>query len=326
MQDRKEIVKQPVSDGASNAHSSVSNFGTPYFLSNLALKTGVISFSVSALTQPFQSLLTNIQLSKEVPSALSGGFYRSMYRGFLPYAFAGQKRGAVAVTAKQANRVAEEEELEMELSTRQRWAGTFLFSQADLLISNALGGKAKLENAGIITKSNFNWSLLNYGKLTRVNWGSRSFAGFVNFSALGFMGDYVSSFYKFDHDLYNKLAGGATSGVLATLFTTLPNSYADRKLLASKMENGRLLTTCPFTMFSQMKSHVQTVGTKEALSTFVKQHFLKEFFVRSPQAALTFAIIFGVDHLMGPEPLKRVWPKQVEEIDSAQSSSMTKKM
>lgn len=326
MQDRREITKKPVGDGVSDVTKGVSYFGTPYFLSNLALKVGVISFSVSALTQPFQSLLTRIQLANEVPSAVSGGLFRGMYRGFLPYAVAGQKRGAVAVTAKQTNRAVEEEGIELELSSRQRWTGTFFFSQADLLISNALGGKAKLENAGIITKSNFNWSLLNYGKLTRVNWGSRSVGGFVNFAALGFIGDYVSSFYKFDNELSNKLVGGATSGIVATLFTTLPNSYADRKLLASKMEHGRLLTATPFTMFSQMKSHVQTVGAKEALSTFVKGHFLKEFLIRSPQAALTFGIIFGVDHLMGSEPLKGLWSKKVQEIDSDQSSSISKKM
>lgn len=300
---------------------------TPYAAANLITKTAAISFSVSMCTQPFQAVLTQLQLQSGLPSSLSSGFFRGAYRGFLPYAIAGQKRGAVAVTAKQANREpVKEEELEAELPIRQRWIGTFCFAQADLLISNALAGKAKLESANIITKSNFNWSLSNYCKLTTVNWGSRSFAGFVNFAAIGFMGDYISSFYKFDNEFYNKLAGGATAGALTTLFTTLPNSYADRKLLASKVENGKLLTVTPYTMFSNMKSHVRTVGTKEAFTTFFKFNFLKEILVRSPQSALTFSIIFGVDYLMGPEPLKKVWSRLDSDADSEQMRTPGKKM
>ncbi|KTD69982.1 periplasmic ligand-binding sensor domain protein [Legionella santicrucis] len=296
---------------------------TPYFLANLGIKTAAISFSVSALTQPFQSMLTKLQMN--APGGFNGGLFRGMYRGFLPYAIAGQKRGAVSVTAKQANKEVIEEE-EIEIPGRQRWMGTFLFSQADLLISNALGGKSKLENAGIITKTNFKWSFANYWKLTGVNWGARSFAGFINFSALGFAGDYISSFYKFNNDFYNKLAGGSTAGVVATVFTTIPNSYADRKVLASTVENGRLLTVSPFTMFSQVKSHVKSVGMKEAFSHFVKFNFLKEVLVRSPMSALTFGIIFGLDDLMGAEPLKKVWPN-TEEVDAEKpENSPSKRM
>lgn len=293
---------------------------TPYSIANLAVKTAAISFTVSAATQPLQAMLTRLQIN--APTGFNGGLFRGIYRGFFPYAIAGQKRGAVSVTAKQTNREIVEEE-EMELSgRRQRWFGTILFSQADLLISNALGGKAKLENAGIITKENFKWSIPNYLKLTSVNWGSRSFSGFVNFAALGMVGDYISSFYKFDNDFYNKLAGGATAGVVATVITTIPSSYADRKVLASKMENGRLLTVTPFTMFSQMKSHVKTVGIQEAFTHFVKFNFLKEIAVRGPMSAITFGIIFGMDDLMGIEPLKGIWPKKRQiDIEKADDRS-----
>ncbi|KTD20272.1 periplasmic ligand-binding sensor domain protein [Legionella lansingensis] len=309
------------------------SFMTPYTFANLAVKTGTISFSVSLLTQPFNFVLNRIQSG--TPSAVSGGLFRGMYRGFLPYAIAGQKRGAVAVTAKQTNRVqeelVEEEGIDMVLLQRQRFMkavmGTVAFSQFDLLVSNGLGGKSRLENLGIITKSNFKWSFTNWWKLTTVNWGSRSSAGFVNFAAIGVVGDYCSSLYKFNDELYNKMLGGATAGVLATLFTTIPNSYADRKLLASKVENGRLLTVTPYTMFKQMKSHVNTIGVFEAVKTFIKFNYLKEVAVRSPQTALTFGIIFGIDHMMGDEPLRRVWPGRgrVQEVSSEEPSNTTPK-
>ncbi len=299
---------------------------TPYEMANLVFKTGAISFTVSAGTQPFQYLLNKLQFSESgTPSGLSGGLFRGIYRGFLPYAIAGQKRGAVAVTHKQTNKATEEEEFEAPF--RQRWWGTVLFSQADLLVSNGFSGKAKLQNVGVINAENFKWSLSNFWKLTSVNWGSRSFAGGVNFALIGFAGDYVSSFYKFDKELYNKILGGATSGVIATLFTTVPNAYADSKLLQTKVaENNRLITVSPYTMFSQMKSHVKEVGLKEAFMTFFKVGYLQQVAVRAPQAAITFALIFGMDEYMGPQPLKKVWPVRVEELESENPSpSPTKK-
>ncbi|HEN5563816.1 TPA: hypothetical protein U6323_002633 [Legionella pneumophila] len=276
---------------------------TPYEMANLVFKTGVISFTVSAGTQPFQFLLNKLQFSQSgTPSGLSGGLFRGMYRGFLPYAIAGQKRGAVAVTHKQTNKATEEEEFEVPF--RQRWWGTIFFSQADLLVSNGLSGKARLQNVGVINAENFKWSFSNFWKLTTVNWGSRSFAGGVNFALIGFAGDYVSSFYKFDKDLYNKILGGATSGVIATLFT----------------ENNRLITVSPYTMFGQMKSHVKAVGLKEAFMTFFKVGYLQQVAVRAPQAAVTFALIFGMDEYMGPNPLKKIWPGRVEELESENPS------
>ncbi|KTD24671.1 MULTISPECIES: hypothetical protein [Legionella] len=277
---------------------------TPYDVGNLTFKTMAISFCVSLVTQPFQIALTRLQQSK-AESGLNKGTL-GLYRGFLTYAIAGQKRGAVAVTAKQTSREPAEEEVKG--TTSQRWLGTFLFSQLDIGLSSALTNKAKLQGGGIIDKTNFRWSFENAWKLTKINWGSRSIAGFINFAAIGFMGDYISSFYKLNNEFCKNLLGGATSGVVATLLTTIPNSYSDRKVLASKVVDGRLLTVTPFTMFNNAKLHVKSVGFKEATMSFLKVNLLKEVLVRSPQAAITFGLIFSLDHLMGPKPLDRVWP------------------
>nr|HAT8715061.1 hypothetical protein [Legionella jordanis] len=297
-------------------------FGKPYVFANLVFKTAAISFSVSAFTQPFQYMLTRMQLpgASRADSAFKQGLFRSMYRGFGSYAIAGQKRGAVAVTAKQQNRESAEEQLEHEVHPHKRVLGTFLFSQADLLVSNGLVSKAKLESAKIVTKGNFNWSVANLWHLTTTNWGSRSIAGFINFAAIGMMGDSIASLFKFNRDIYNQVAAGATSGVIATFLTTIPNAYADKKLLASKMNEGRVVTVSPFSMFSQAKAHMREMGAKEAMKTFFKVTFLKEALIRSPQTALTFSIIFGLDHAMGTEPLKRVWPKPEEDRDSSPSA------
>lgn len=292
--------------------------GTPYWFANLGIKTFFTSLAVSTVTLPFNALLTHIQMPTSSP--LRNGF-RGLYSGFLPHAIAGQQRGAVAVTSKHANKEHFEEEVEANLAFRSKWVGTVAFAQVDHLLSNALYGKSKLTSVGIINSQNFNWTPYNAYKLTIVNWGSRSIAGFVNFAAIGFVGDKCSSLYHFDNELYNKVLGGATAGIIATFFTTIPNAYADRKLLATKVENKCLISTSPFTLFNQMKAHVTEKGFKAAAADFAVNKFLREFIVRSPQTALTFATILAMDHLMGPDPLKAVWPKSRKDFDVKETAT-----
>lgn len=296
---------------------------TPYALANLAVKVAGISYTVSLATQPFQAVLTHFQMPSGTSTVFSNGLFRGLYRGMAPYAIAGQKRGAVAVTSKHANKESiVEEEVETELPIlRNKWLGTLAFAQADHFISNAFAGKAKLTSAGVISRSNFQWTPYNAYQLTMVNWGSRSIAGFVNFAAIGFVGDQFSSYYHFNKELYNKIAGGATAGVFATIFTTIPNAYADRKLLATRVEDKRIITTSPYTLFSQAKSHVKHTGVRAAMTQFILTHYLREVAIRSPQSALTFGIILGMDHVMGPEPLKSVWPKEISKEQSQPPSS-----
>lgn len=298
MQAKTELVK--------TTETPLPQPGTPYWFANLGVKTFITSLGVSTVTLPFNAMLTHIQMPTSSP--LRNGF-RGLYSGFIPHAIAGQQRGAVAVTSKHANREHIEEEIEADLAFRSKWAGTLAFAQADHILSNAFYGKAKLSSAGIINPTNFQWTPYNAFKLTTVNWGSRSIAGSVNFAAIGFVGDQCSSLYSFNNELYNKISGGATAGIIATFFTTIPNAYADRKLLATKVENKRLISTSPFTLFSQMKTHISQTGLKAAAADFAYNKFLREFIIRSPQTALTFATILAMDHLMGPEPLEAVWPK-----------------
>lgn len=312
--------------------------GTPYIIANLAAKTAAISFTVSTFTQPLQAVLTQVQMPAGSPG-LSGGLFRGLYRGFGSYAMAGQKRGAVAVTSKQANNKEgiTEEEMEAELPFHSKWGGTLAFAQADFFISNGLSGESKLKNAGILTPTNYKRSFYNFYQLTLMNYGSRSVAGFTNFAAIGFVGDKFCALFNYDEKLLNKILGGATAGVFATFLTTIPNAFADRKLLETKVENKqiltpdtmfskarayvrqegvkpvvsqfykRLLTASPYTMFSNAQAYVRQAGVKPAMPQFA-MNYLKEVAIRSPLSALTFAIIMGMDHVMGLEPLKDVWP------------------
>jgi hypothetical protein len=56
----------------------------------------------------------------------------------MSYTITGQKRGAVAITAKQANQEGNQE---------SKLGFTLAFFQFDILLSNAFKTKAKLENA-----------------------------------------------------------------------------------------------------------------------------------------------------------------------------------
>lgn len=271
---------------------------TPYGVANLAFKTGVISLAVTTVSQPMQAILTRLQMQNTAALKVA------WFRGFGSNVIAGQKRGAIAVSSKQANKESGvmEEGIEPEYKTNQRWTGTMAFAQADHFVSNALYGKSKLQMAGILTAENFKWSVGNFWRLTQVNWGSRSISNFVNFAAIGFIGDYFTSWYHSKNELLNKIGGGATAGVFATVLTTVPNSYADKKLLASRIENKRIITTSPYTLFKQVKAHTATVGAAKVSQDFLRGT-MKELLVRSPLSAVVFATIMGLDHVLGAEPL-----------------------
>jgi hypothetical protein len=275
---------------------------TAYEVSNLAVKTVAISFSVSLFGQPLQTFLNQSQMK---PTLTPKSFaFRSIYTGFSSYALAGQKRGAVAVYAKHSEKN-HEEKCDTETGIyHSPWFFTGMFSQIDILLSNGLKTKSKLENVKIITPENFKWSCGNWYKLTFGNWGSRSFSGLVNYAALGIIGNKCCSFFNFEEEYLNKFLGGVSAGVLSTFFTGIPDHFSDRKILQTTLKDGQLCFVSSLTMFKGLKTEVQTHGLLASLSSFFKQHYLKEILIRCPQTALTFGIIFTGDHLLGTEPLR----------------------
>lgn len=307
----------------SKSNSNTTNTGpsnlTPEIdFASLAFKSFVISLSVSAGTLPFQTLLTRVQTQPHgsIRAPHSWGIFHALYRGFPTYAIAGQKRGAICITSKQHTKSLEEKTTQ-ETETNPGLAdsrislllATLGFSQADILVANGLQSKSKLESAGVIKKEGFKWSTHNFLKLTSVNWGSRSVASFSTFSAMGFMGQWIAGLYKFNNPLYNEIAAGMTSGILATILTTAPNAYADHKLLQTTVqEDGCLSTVSALSMFRKINNVVSTRGAKRAATDFFKLIFAKEFPIRSIQSAVLFAIVFGVDHTLGDSPLAKLFP------------------
>lgn len=252
-------------------------------LSHALIKTSLISVTISICTQPLQALL-NIkqQSSLFTPSA---NFFHWAYRGFTSYAISGQKRGAIAITAKQTH-----QDIDREYYLHQ-WLFTLGFSQADLILTNGFKTKSKLENAGIIDAKNFKWSMYNFYKLSFNNWGARSISGIVNYAALGIMGQTCVDSIPIDHATTKQLLGGISAGMLASLITAIPDFYADQKTLRSKMKDFRLVTVSSQSMFSTLNHRIEQQGAKEVLKNFIKNYYLKEIALRCPLTGLTFALI-----------------------------------
>lgn len=289
---------------SSKSPQSIFDF-TPYQLANMAVKTGIISFTVSFATQPLQSFLNHRQMVQlSTPKAY---IFRSAYQGFVSFAIAGQKRGMVAITARQSQKHLDEKSEADTPFYKTPWFFTGFFSQLDVLISNAFKTKAKLENVKIINANNFKWSAQNWFKLTAGNWGSRSMSGFMNYAALGFIGDYCASLYQSDSPLVNQFLGGVTAGVFATLFTTIPEHYSDRKILHTSIVDGKINTISSLSMFKGIKHEIKSHGLKESFFDFAKKHYFKELVVRCPQTALTFGIVFAGEYLVDAEPLKYIF-------------------
>lgn len=256
----------------------------PQQLVEAILKISCISLTISLFTQPLQAFL-NLKQRPELSSP-KANFFHWAYRGFMTYTITGQKRGAVAITAKQSH-----QEHEYQLGF------TLAFSQLDILISNAYKTKAKLENAGIIHAQNFRWSPYNFYKLTSNNWGSRSISGLINYSALGFIGDDCASAFQLKNKLANQFLGGMSAGVLASIFSAFPDFYADQKTLSSRMHEFKLETVSASSMFKKIHYHVEHQKLKSLIKNFLIQHYLPEIAIRLPLTALTFAIIFSGDYL-----------------------------
>jgi len=267
-------------------------------LSNALLKTSLISVTISICTQPLQALL-NIKQQSLIftPSA---NFFHWAYRGFTSYAISGQKRGAIAITAKQTH-----QDLEREYYLHQ-WLFTLGFSQADIILTNGFKTKSKLENAGIIDARNFKWSMSNFYKLSFNNWGARSISGMVNYAALGIIGQTCVDSIAIDNSTTKQMLGGVCAGMLASLITAVPDFYADQKTLASKMQDFRLVTVSSQSMFSKLHHRIEQQGVKEVLINFIKNYYLKEIAVRCPLTGLTFALIFAGNELLGAEPLQKL--------------------
>jgi len=275
---------------------------TPYQLANIAVKTGLISFAVSFITQPMHSFLSHQQMTAvSTPKAF---VFRNVYQGFMSFAIAGQKRGMIAVTARQSQHFLEEKKESDLVLYKSPWFFTGLFSQLDIVVSNSFKTKAKLENVKIFTAENFKWSPQAWFQLTTGNWGSRSISGLINYAALGVIGEYCSTLYKSDHEVVNKFLGGVSAGVLATLFTTIPDHYSDRKVLRTKIVDRTIQNYSSLSMFRDMAHAVESHGLKTILIDFIKKHYLKELMIRGPITALTFGIVFAGDAIIDSEPLK----------------------
>ena len=272
-------LKKPDND----ANFSLEKFGY------MACQVSLISLAVSFFTQPFQALLNSKQQQGFIPQA---NVFHWAYRGFLSYMITGQKRGAIAITAKQTNQKQEQDS--------KLWF-TLAFSQADILFSNGLKTKSKLENAKILDASNFRWSAQNFYKLTFNNWGSRSLSGLINYSALGFFGDYCASSFSFESQLLNQILGGLSAGIFASLFSTFPDIYSDQKTLASKMNAFKLETISSHSMFKNLIHECKQQPMKLSIQSLLKQYF-SEISVRIPINAVTFAIIFGAHYYLNQEP------------------------
>lgn len=291
-----------------------SNYQQPVYqtAANIMAKTMVISASISFIQQPFLCALTEIQKN-------GGGFRLSLFKGvsngLLKNLWGGQIRGGVAITSKNAKKI-EEEEVGALRVLRNPVLSTFLFGQADLVLSQGFVNSAKLAMAGVTSKATpMKWSVANVYKLMSVNHGSRSISGFVNFASIGFFGSKIISLYNFQNQTVNQFLGGMTAGVFACMITGPLNNYADHKVMASTVDKtGRLLTQSPLTLFSQFKQSAIKEGVGSTLKRLAWKNAIQTAW-RAPSTALTFGLIHVLFNQV-PENLVFSKPVIIDDSDS----------
>ena len=301
--------------------------GNPFFYpgANLFVKVGATSLIVSGATQVPLALQVwtlggaNAPISKS--ALFSAATFRAAFNGFSSHAWTGQKRGFMSVTFKDksANDPAKIDE-----EPRQKIGAVLSFAVADAGLTTASSNQAVLKRAQIITKTNFQWCPQNFYFLTKATLGSNLLATIANFAFLGPIGERVGSFYSFSNSAINQLAGGATAGMLAATLTTHFSLYSNKKLLGTTVpEPTRVSPLSCHSMFKQVDSAVKSMGMRRALAEYWSSYFT-QLAIKAPTTGVVFGLIFMLDSIMGPEPLKSVWKQQNSEIDCESSSQSPK--
>lgn len=281
------------------------------------VKIPVTSAAISVVTMPIQGALAKLAaggplLPKEGNRLLLAA---SFFKGVRSNLIAGQKKGAVSITAKTSQKATVEEVELSEPATEHKTATKDLhwtrhlnmvaplaFSQADMVVSQAFINKSKLEAIGTI-KPNYKLTFRNGVELLRAGYFPKSCASLANFSSLMLLSGVVTRQMPFESKAANNFAGGALTGAFAAVCCYLPNTLADQVVVATKvLPNGQIERVKTLDFFRQQAKAVQAQGIIESLFSMAKAARV-QLPLRTVQTMVVFSMIQGIDHLMGEKPV-----------------------
>ena len=295
------------------------------------------SLAVALVQSPLNSLMMNfIKHGKAIPPSVqiySGklAIVHGLYAG-LGANFAGSSaRTAYVASVKKNNFLENDEQASLEngadkaevMAASHTPSKDFfrdvgyvaLISLGDVLVTQLPETKAQLIKAQVIDSGFNTRTFHNVYKMGALGFYARFSGGMINFSALCIVEEFYANLLPGDNYRANHFISGAASGMTAALFSYPCSYYRDYLISKTSVTDGKLQAPSTLNLASSALTHIKTVGLGATL-----QQVASEFAVQAPlrlgRTSATFALVSGIGHLLGEEPLAFALSKRSDFICS----------
>ena len=331
------LTENQVTSSATQAHfpskEALSSFG--WQAANFTVFAGVSTSLITMVQSPLTSLGLNKMKNGRFLPPLSVGIFpivRFLYAGFGPNMAASGLKTVYVSGAKKSGHGAEinegaaAEEVLSEplvesktdgqvLSQRnaqrfgnaQRLGFVAAVAAGEVVVTQFHSTYGDLTKLGIIGKG-FNWKdPYNFTKVSTSGIGARFAASMVGFSSLCLLEGKLSGLMPFKEDgSMNHFVAGGLSGLIAAGVSFPIVGYREIALSRVRVDTqGRLKTPTIFSLFGDARRHINAVGGEKAAREVVK-FVAEQLPLRMARNAATFALVCGVDSVLGKEPLARL--------------------
>jgi hypothetical protein len=167
---------------------------------------------------------------------------------------------------------------------------------------------SQYETTGLLLKLNiipqgFNWHTpMNAWHLATTALGARYSSALINFSALLMLEKKVADSLPYSDTSLNHFVAGGISGLVSGMLSLPNNLYRYHVLTKSVVRGGDWIPPGAINIATETIQHIKSVGAKKATTQAI-QLYAKHLPKSVMMTASTFAIISGLNTLLGEEPL-----------------------
>lgn len=278
---------------------------------DLSFKISITSITSSAITAPLTIWLSNMQVTTPIKfTPLS--FARAYWQVLPSLTISNHKRGAVTVTSKHVGESYSAEmddqntpELAIKYSKNYNpYLVALFFSQLDTAIAAVYYNRAKLNSQH---EKKIYLNKHNVKQLFFMGYPLKSTANFISYISLLTLSDiFAKNFSINNHETAANFIGGGLTGIISSVLSHPFNILNDRLVLNTKITaDGKLTRISSLSFFKQKVINRVNDNFYEAMQEFWLAT-KNELPPRLLATMAVFAVIQGLNYIMGPKPLTRL--------------------
>ena len=323
------MPKDKLRDTNQASEPRTSHIPTPWF--NFGMKAAnfaVFATASTAVITLVQSPLSSLSLNKikegHFLPPLSAGpisVVRFLYRGLgANFAASGLRTGYVGGAKKlgsaaEVNEGSNVEEGIRETTMKGKKPTEFTIGLRGFIIAASLGEVvvtqlsstySDLAKLSIINKG-FKWKdPYNFATLSTTRIGARFGSTLMSFASLCMLEQQIHDAMPFGEGPMKHFLAGAASGTTAAVLSLPFVSYRYVALSKVKVDaHGQLITPTTLSLVGDTLQYVKDAGGAKVVRDVAK-HVVEQLPLRMMRTASTFAVICGIDAVLGKEPLARL--------------------